>query len=91
MIQKNDIRGASIPEMLLTSDGATVNIGSVTKPKVVPDLAMDSARMKKMFNDIDSDVVFAEKMQEVSKVALAEYVVAEKRRKEEKDAEIAAG
>lgn len=78
--------------MILGTDTGTNTITVVNKKQpVVPENGIDSARIKKMFNDVDSDMHFYHKMFEVYKaaaIAFKENMEAERRANKERSASL---
>ena len=79
---------ANLQDMILGTDTGTNTIAIVTKKKpIVPENGLESARIKKMFNDVDSDVHFYQKMSDVYKaaaIAFKENMAAEMKAKEQR-------
>ena len=79
-----------LQDMILGTDTGTNTIAIVSKKKpIVPEGGLESARIKKMFNDVDSDVHFYQKMSDVYKgaaIAFKENMAAERKAKEQRQA-----
>lgn len=96
----SQIKGASFGRNQSFGGASKNSIPKITEREdtfVIPrhiEAGQDSARIKKMFNDVDSDVAFYKKMSEVFSTAQAAYVRSRREEEEAKkqlDEAIAAG